>query len=120
MFALIYRRLLRKAKVLGVKSGETDTPSEFSRFFIQHLSLLNSNPIYSLISDRTQSNINLIVTACNHAAYVEETLDEGTINRVISAWGRLRWQLALAKLLIRSQPLSAELRRIWTRLQQPA
>jgi transglutaminase-like putative cysteine protease len=120
MFARVYRRLRKSAERLGVRIKDTDTPLEFSDLLTAYLSRNTTNKLFSRLLDSTPENAALIISACNQAAYAASYPGKDAVRRVISAWGQLRWQLILARVLVRLQPIGTELRRIWTRLQQPA
>ena len=120
MFARVYRRMRKSAERLGVKIKDTDTPLEFSDLLTIYLSRNKTNKLFSRLLDSAPENAALIISACNQAAYASNYPGREEVRRVISAWGKLRWQLILARVLVRLQPIGTELRRIWTRLQQPA
>ena len=120
MFARLYRRVWRISKGLGVKVKDTDTPLEFSDLLLAYLGRHRTGRTFSQLIDSAQQNAALIITACNQAAYAKQLPDSNDVRLVISAWGRLRWQLLLIRIFIRLMPVGAEIRRIWTRMQQPA
>jgi hypothetical protein len=103
-----------------VKVKDTDTPLEFSDLLLAYLSRHRTGRTFSQLIDSAQQNAALIITACNQAAYAKQLPDSNDVRLVISAWGRLRWQLLLVRIFIRLMPVGAEIRRIWTRMQQPA
>lgn len=120
MFARLYSRLRRMVRRLGVKVRDTDTPLEFSTLLSVFLAQLRMDKSPARWLRSTPQNANLIIMACNQAAYAQEFPDQDQVRQVISVWGRLRWQLLLIRIMIQLMPISTEIRRVWARIQQPA
>lgn len=101
MFARIYYRLRKLGKRLGINTLETDTPFEFSGVLAAQLARFGANKWAFRLVHSAPSMVVSMITACNQAAYAEHMPDDETVRWTIDAWGRLRWQIALARILLR-------------------
>lgn len=112
MFARLYQRLRKMAKRSGVKIQDSDTPLEFSALLVSFLTRQGIDGFSSRFMSSTPQTAELIIAACNQAAYEQNLPDDEEIRWVISAWGQLRWQLLLLRLLTRLKPIGDAIRRV--------
>lgn len=120
LFARLYRRLRKRAKKFGIQIQGNDTPLEFTQSLAETFRRLNENDTFNQLFGSIPDTAEPIILACNRAAYSNQKSDEKEIKLLIAKWGRLRWQLMLARLFLRLKPITTRFQVIWYRFQQPA
>jgi len=95
-FAKLYRRLLWLGRMLGVASGITQTPLEFSRELQGRLNLLQAEHRMLEYLEKTGKNIESLVVLANKAAYSAEAADAFDRARGVDLWIQLRRDLGFA------------------------
>lgn len=117
MYSLLYRRLRRISARLHVRTKPTDTPLEFTGQFIAQLNRLISEKFPARLLTATPQSISDLIDACSRAAYAQNLQQESEFRKAIAIWGRLRWQLLLARILLRLRPFVRGVEAFWHRLQ---
>ena len=95
-FAKLYRRLLWLGRLLGVPSGITQTPLEFSGELQGRLNLLRAEHRVLDYLEKTGKNIESLVVLANKAAYSAEAADAFDRARGVDLWIQLRRDLGFA------------------------
>lgn len=95
-FAKLYRRLLWLGRMLGVASGITQTPLEFSGELQGRLNLLQAEHRMLEYLEKTGKNIESLVVLANKAAYSAEAADAFDRARGVDLWIQLRRDLGVA------------------------
>jgi len=95
-FAKLYRRLLWLGRILGVPSGITQTPLEFSGELQGRLNLLRAEHRMLEYMEKTGKNIESLVVLANKAAYSAEAADAFERARAVDIWIQLRRDLGFA------------------------
>lgn len=121
MYTVLYRRLRRHSRRLGIRTPDANTPIEYIAAIHTSFNRLNNNPTFKRYFNTIPESAKKVITACSQAAYSKQMPAAEEKQTLLTVWGWLRWRMILAWLFLRLlQPFATRVRSFWYRMQQPA
>jgi len=100
VFAKLYQRLQRASRKIGLSIKETYTPHEFSNVLIERMEVIAETRIMGRYLESAPRELKWMVEQTIVAAYGPKPPDLISRFRAIKTWEVLRWQFALAALIV--------------------
>ena len=100
VFAKLYQRLERASRKIGLSVKETYTPYEFSNALIERMEEIAETQIVGRYLESAPRELKWMVEQTILAAYSPKPPDLISRFSAIKTWEVLRWQFALAALIV--------------------
>ena len=95
---LLYQRLYRQGRGVGVPTQAGDTPHEFGESLVEHLATLAKGKRWSAALIPAIGEAYWLTDLYVRTVYSPHSPEPSTQVRSIQTWERLRWRLWLARL----------------------
>jgi hypothetical protein len=100
VFAKLYRRIVKASRKIGLELIEPHTPYEFSDVLRAQMSEIAETQIVGRYLESAPRELKWMVEQTTLAAYSKKPPDAISRFRAIKTWEVLRWQFALAALIV--------------------